>query len=178
MSNKLEKNIQNTPLVSFLERISISFSMAEMGANSTVLETYFVIDKQLSLAINKDKNKFRKGSGWLMTHVIHRMHANIVYKMYCTAVPCNANLSRNITAKELISLARAYELQHGNEYIDINRIFYIFGYMQDATFQRKTCSCCGIDYIFHSDRNYVKCPWCERRSLLFKKNDDRCNRKR
>ena len=146
-----------------------AYAMAELGANSRVLSSYFVVDKQLSLAINKEASKFRRGSGWIMTHVVHRLHANIIYRMYCSAIPENANLKRDISAEELLALSRTYLILHKNLYVDINRIHYIFCYLRTGVFSRKICTTCGMDYIFHSDRDYNHCPFCESDSSLFKK---------
>ena len=151
----------------YYEQIKLAYEMANLGANANLLNKYFVVDKRLELAINKELGRFRKGSGWLNTHVIHRVHANIVYRMYCNIVPENANLTRNLTTRELITLAKTYYVLYQNQYIDINRIHYIFSYLSEGIFSRKLCSKCGIDFIFHSDRNYSYCPFCEKHSTLF-----------
>ncbi|MDH1472656.1 FlhC family transcriptional regulator [Shewanella sp. GD03713] len=153
----------------YYEQLRLAYEMASLGANANVLDQFFAVDKRLEMAINKDLGKFRKGAGWMTTHVIHRVHANIVYRMYCNAIPENANLERPITDRELLSLARTYHVLHNNQYVDINRIFYIFCYLSDGTFSRKICSKCGMDFIFHSERNYSHCPFCERDSPLFDK---------
>jgi len=154
----------------YYEKQQLAYQMARLGANTRVLKDFFVVDKRLELSINKELGKFRKGSGWMTTHVVHRVHANIVYRNYCNAVPDNADFHRQATPSELLSLARTYLVVYNNQYIDINRIYYLFKYLQDGTFTRKVCNKCGIDYIFHSERNYNLCPFCEKDSTLFNKS--------
>ena len=153
----------------YFESLSRAYEMAGLGANCCVLATFFVVDKRLEMSINKEMSVFRRGSGWLLTHVVHRLHANIIYRMYCTISPANANFKRDISAEELTSLTRAYHLQYGNDHADINRIFYIFQYLRTGVLSRKICNNCGMDYIFNSKRNYNTCPFCEMHSELFKK---------
>ncbi|MEZ9698801.1 FlhC family transcriptional regulator [Vibrio sp. 10N.261.46.E12] len=153
----------------YIKQMILAYEMASLGANAPLLREFFVVDKRLEVAINKELGKFRKGSTWMTSHVTHRKHANIIYKMYCNAVPENANFKRPLSAQELLSLSRTYLLEHNNEHADINRIHYIFKYLSDGTFARKLCSTCGIDFIFHYERNYNHCPFCEKDSKLFKR---------
>ena len=168
-SNSNKRRIQSWEPGVYYEQLKLAYEMASLGANSRVLSNYFVVDKRLELSINKDLGKFRRGAGWMTTHVVHRVHANIVYRMYCNAVPDNSDFHRPPTAQEILALARTYLLVYHNEYIDINRIYYIFKYLSDGTFTRKICTTCGIDYIFHYERNYNQCPFCEKESTLYKK---------
>ena len=151
----------------YYSQIKLAYEMASLGANANVLDKFFAVDRRLELAINKDLCKYRKGAGWMTTHVIHRVHANIIYRMYCSFSPENAEIKRKITEKELLTLAKSYLLIYNNKYIDINRIYYIFKYLADGTVSKKVCNKCGMDFIFHSERNYNKCPFCEQDSPLF-----------
>lgn len=155
--------------VSYFRNLKLAYEMAELGANSRVLFNFFVVDKRLELSINKELGKFRRGDGWINTHVVHRLHANIVYRMYCNAVPENSDLKRDLKPEEILALSRTYMMLYNNEFMDINRIFYTFGYLRDGTFNRKICSSCGIDFIFHSQRSYQNCPFCEKSSKLYSK---------
>ncbi len=153
----------------YYEQIKLAYEMASLGANANVLDKYFAVDKRLELAVNKELGRFRKGAGWMNSHVVHRVHANIIYRMYCTVFPENEDVTRDLTAKELLTISKTYLLLYDNQYADVNRIYYIFHYLTTSVFSKKICSNCGMDFIFHSERDYNLCPFCECDSALFKK---------
>lgn len=151
--------------------MEIAYKMAALGINTVVLKNFTIVDKRVEASINKDLRKFRKGENWITSHVINRVHANVVYRNYCNSVPENRDLHRPITGEELISLAHTYYLVYKNEMMDINRIYYIFVYLRNGTYNKKVCKNCGIDYIFHASRNYNRCPFCTMKSTLSLKKD-------
>lgn len=167
------RRIKSKEAFAYYKNMQLAYKMASLGANTIVLNNFSVVDKRLEASINKNLSKYRKGAGWITTHVIHRAHANIVYRNYCHIAPDNADLHRPVSAEELISLARVYFFVYKNEFLDINRIYYIFVYLRNGTYNRKVCKTCGIDYIFHASRNYYKCPFCAMSSTLFIKKDFR-----